>query len=260
MEVSWGLRRVAIAARVDFYTVSHNIKCVKGIYCDMVQKKQEAPAKPAAASKRRGRPRTYEPEVALGQALALFRKDGFAATSLDDLSAATGMNRPSLYGAFGDKRELYIKAYRRYRDDYGAQLAGIFKADLALRQRLARIFDVALEIYLFGDEAPRGCFTVMTVASDAIADPEIQALMRESLAELDKVFAKCFRNGVESRELPPSADVAALSQIATATLFSLAIRARTGTPRPQLEAIVQGAIDLMCGPALVMSPAKAKSK
>jgi AcrR family transcriptional regulator len=73
--------------------------------------------------KRRGRPRAYEPEVALGKALDLFRKDGFAATSLDDLSAATGMNRPSLYGAFGDKRELYIKSYQRYRDDARARWA-----------------------------------------------------------------------------------------------------------------------------------------
>jgi len=74
----------------------------------MVQKSKP----PAAANgpKRRGRPRAYEPDVALGRALDLFRKQGFAATSLDDLSEATGMNRPSLYGAFGDKRELYIKS------------------------------------------------------------------------------------------------------------------------------------------------------
>ena len=71
----------------------------------------------AAAPKRRGRPRAYEPEVALARALDVFWKEGFAATSLDDLSAATGMNRPSLYGAFGDKRELFIKSYQRYRAD-----------------------------------------------------------------------------------------------------------------------------------------------
>ncbi len=76
----------------------------------------KAAAKPEAEPKRRGRPRAYQPEVALAKALDLFRKDGFAATSLDDLSAATGMNRPSLYGAFGDKRELYIKSYQSYRD------------------------------------------------------------------------------------------------------------------------------------------------
>ncbi len=89
--------------------------------------KIEAPVEP----KRRGRPRAYQPEIALGKALELFRKGGFAATSLDDLSAATGMNRPSLYGAFGDKRELYIKSYQRYRDDARAAMIDIFRERIA---------------------------------------------------------------------------------------------------------------------------------
>ena len=59
---------------------------------------------------RRGRPRAYDPERALAQATAAFWDAGYSATSLDDLSAATGMNRPSLYGAFGDKHALYLKA------------------------------------------------------------------------------------------------------------------------------------------------------
>src|SRR3954466_14833928 len=80
-------------------------------------KPQPATPQPPAGGippKRRGRPRAYEPDVALARALDVFWKDGFAATSLDDLSAATGMNRPSLYGAFGDKRELYKKSYESY--------------------------------------------------------------------------------------------------------------------------------------------------
>ena len=81
------------------------------------------PVANAAAPKRRGRPRAYEPEVALARALDVFWKEGFAATSLDDLSAATGMNRPSLYGAFGDKRELYIKSYESYRDRARVRMA-----------------------------------------------------------------------------------------------------------------------------------------
>ena len=84
--------------------------------------------------------------MALAKALDLFRKDGFAATSLDDLSAATGMNRPSLYGAFGDKRELYIKSYARYRADARAAMADIFRTELPIKKRLQRIFAVALDI------------------------------------------------------------------------------------------------------------------
>src|SRR3954462_2684599 len=117
----------------------------------MVQKSKKPPpaARPSAVkigapveAKRRGRPRAYQPEVALGKALDLFRKGGFAATSLDDLSAATGMNRPSLYGAFGDKRELYIKSYQRYREDARAAMIDIFREPSPIRTRLERIYAV----------------------------------------------------------------------------------------------------------------------
>jgi AcrR family transcriptional regulator len=216
----------------------------------MVQKKKDAslPLETAApAAKRRGRPRAYQPDVALGKALDLFRKDGFAATSLDDLSTATGMNRPSLYGAFGDKRELYIKSYQRYRDDARAAMIDIFKDELPIRQRLQRIYAVALDIYLSGEAGPRGCFTVMTAASEAVSDPEIRSLVLEGFTELDKAFANCFRQARENGELAAAADATVLAQLASATIHTIAIRARAQVPRKELEAIVKGAIDVMVG-------------
>src|SRR6201996_5657436 len=216
----------------------------------MVQKKKTTPASSQAdapAPKRRGRPRAYEPDVALGKALDLFRKDGFAGTSLDDLSAATGMNRPSLYGAFGDKRDLYIKSYGRYRADARAKMIEIFRDELPIRKRLARIYDVALDIYVGGEEGPRGCFTVMTAASEAIFDAEIRAMVLEGFFELDKAFANCFRRAKEKGELSAASDPAVLAQLASATIHTLASRARAGAPRKDLEAIVKGAIDVMVG-------------
>jgi len=216
----------------------------------MVQKSKRPPrSTPVAAPvapKRRGRPRAYEPDVALGKALDLFRKGGFAATSLDDLSAATGMNRPSLYGAFGDKRELYIKSYQRYRDAARAAMTDIFREDMPIRKRLERIYAVALDIYLSGESGPRGCFTVMTAASEAVGDPDIRAMVLEGLIELDKAFAVCFRLAKEKGELPESTDPAVLAQLASATIHTIAIRARARVPRKELEAIVKGALDLMC--------------
>jgi AcrR family transcriptional regulator len=211
----------------------------------MVQKNPKAATASPAAPKRRGRPRAYEPEVALGRALDLFRSGGFAATSLDDLSAATGMNRPSLYGAFGDKRELYIKSYARYRADARAAMADIFRTELPIKKRLQRIFAVALDIYLSGDEGPRGCFTVMTAASEAVADPQIRAMVLEGFTELDKAFAACFRIAKDNGEMPASADPLVLAQLASATIHTIAIRARAQVPRKELEAIVKGAIELM---------------
>jgi AcrR family transcriptional regulator len=215
----------------------------------MVQKNKKPPPaaiEAAGEPKRRGRPRAYQPDVALGKALDLFRKGGFAATSLDDLSAATGMNRPSLYGAFGDKRELYIKSYQRYRDDARAAMIEIFREEMPVRKRLQRIFAIALDIYLEG-ESPRGCFTVITAASEAVADPGIRAMVLEGFVELDKAFASCFRAAKEKGEIAPTANTTVLAQVASATLHTVAIRARAGVPRKELEAIVKGVLDVMLG-------------
>jgi AcrR family transcriptional regulator len=124
----------------------------------------------------------------------------------------------------------------------------IFRGELPVRKRLERIYAIALDIYL-GGESPRGCFTVMTAASEAVADPDIRAMVLEGFTELDKAFAACFRQAKENGEVPASADPIALSQLASATIHSIAIRARAGVPRKELEAIVKSAIDMMLGGA-----------
>ena len=113
--------------------------------------------------------------------------------------------------------------------------------------RLERIFASALNIYLSGENGPRGCFTVVTAASEAVGDPEIRAMVLDGLAELDKAFANCFRRAREKGELSDSADPAVLAQLASATVHTIAIRSRARVPRKELEAIVKGAIDLMVG-------------
>lgn len=195
--------------------------------------------------KPRGRPRAFEPDQALAQAMAVFRAEGFAATSLDDLSAATGLNRPSLYGAFGDKRELYLKTYERYRADARGALAQIFAADAPLRERLARIFSVALDIYLAGRNGPSGCFTVLTAASEIVADDEVRAVVLDALRDLDAAFRRCFDAAIARGELPHSTDASARAQLAAATLHSLSVRARARVPRQELDAMIEGAVALL---------------
>jgi AcrR family transcriptional regulator len=160
------------------------------------------------------------------------------------------MNRPSLYGAFGDKRELYLRSYRRYRDEARAALTEIFRSEAPVRQQLERIYAIALDIYLSGEDGPRGCFTVMTAGSEAVRDPEIRAMVQDALSELDKAFAACFHRAKQRGELPDSAEPLVLAQLASATIHSIAIRARAHAPRKELEAIVGGAIDVMLGPRL----------
>ncbi|MDO8980214.1 MAG: TetR/AcrR family transcriptional regulator [Afipia sp.] len=221
----------------------------------MVQKKQNPPKPVADAPKKRGRPRAFEPDVALAKAMDTFRDGGFAATSLDDLSEAMGINRPSLYGTFGDKRELFLKAYERYRAEMAATFAHAFDPALTLRQMLEQIYATALDVYLAGENGPRGCFTVMTATSEAMADPEIRPLVQKALGSTQRTLARRFQVAVEAGELPPTANVQILSQIAASTVEALAIRSRARLPRTELEAIAKGTIDLICGP----SPAGTKA-
>ena len=104
---------------------------------------------------------------------------------------------------------------------------------------------MALDIYLSGESGARGCFTVMTAASEAVSDPGIRAMVLEGFSELDKAFAACFRLAKENGELPASADPHVLAQLASATIHTIAIRARARVPRGELEAIVAGAIEVM---------------
>src|SRR5260221_2338704 len=124
-------------------------------------------------------------------------------------------------------------------------MIAIVREESSIRSRLERIYAVALDIYLSGESGPRGCFTVMTAASEAVSDPQIRAMVLEGLSELDKAFAACFRFAKQKGELPASADPVVLAQLASATIHTIAIRARARVPRKELEAIVKGAIDVM---------------
>src|SRR5215470_6351203 len=134
---------------------------------------------------RRGRPRAYDPDNALGRVVDAFWDAGFAATSLDDLTLATGMNRPSLYGAFGDKQALYQKAFDLYRARTREALAEALGGDDPLRIALRKVYDTAISVYLSGDNGARGCFMIGTAVAQAVTDHDIRAALAGALREID---------------------------------------------------------------------------
>jgi TetR/AcrR family transcriptional regulator, copper-responsive repressor len=213
----------------------------------MVQKTERASSN--TPRRRPGRPRAFEAETALARAMDAFWKDGFAATSLDDLSAATGLNRPSLYGAFGDKRALYVQAYGRYREHVRETFTPLFAEAAPLHDKLRRILLAALDLYLSGEGGPRGCFTVLSAASDAIADPEIRKIVGEAIDNMDRAFERLFEAARTAGELPADADPRRLALMVSAIIHTLSIRARARIPHAEIEPIVDGAVQTICGPA-----------
>jgi AcrR family transcriptional regulator len=208
----------------------------------MVQK----PADADPARRKRGRPRAYEPDAALNQARAAFWDSGYSGTSLDALSAATGMNRPSLYGAFGDKRALYLKTLEAYRALGRAAIDAALGGAHPLAEALRRVYRTALDIYLSGERGARGCFLIGTAATEAIADTEIRAIYAAGLHELDAAFAARFRRAQAAGELAAAVDPDEHARLASAVLHTLSIRARAGETREALEQTAEAAIALLC--------------
>jgi AcrR family transcriptional regulator len=205
-----------------------------------------------APAKRRGRPRAYDPEVALAKATDIFWAQGFAGASLDDLSAATGMNRPSLYGAFGDKQTLFKSALDRYMDSSRAAMTEAFRGGGALRDILARVYHTALGFYLSDDVGGRGCFLASAGLGQALVDDEVRQTVADGLHELDRAVERLFARAHAAGELPPETDPASRARLASLLMNALSVRARAGETREQLEATITAAVDLICGPAQVL--------
>ena len=211
----------------------------------MVQKNSKPTE--AAAARRRGRPRQYDPERALAKAADAFWKLGYAATSLDDLVAATGMNRPSLYAAFGDKRDIYLKTLARYREQSRTIGVEILADDPPLRIFLKRFYQAAIDLYLAGGDEARGCYSISTAPAQATTDPAVREFLAATIGNTDAYIAKQIAKARERGEVASEANPEALAQLGTAALHTIAVRARAGISRKQLTALAASAIDVICG-------------
>jgi TetR/AcrR family transcriptional regulator, copper-responsive repressor len=214
-------------------------------------------------SRPRGRPRAYDPDAALAQVRDTFWRSGYAGTSLDDLSVATGMNRPSLYGAFGDKHALYLQTVERYVEAGRAAMEAALSDALPLSEALLRVFDEALKWYQPPGVAARGCLLIGTAAVEAVNDEAVRERLGAGLRTFDKAFERRLRHAVTLGELPPEADPAMLARVASALLHSVALRARAGDTRSSLRATAAAGVALICsgaaGAGASSAPAKARA-
>ncbi|NWE49473.1 TetR/AcrR family transcriptional regulator [Pseudomonas gingeri] len=198
--------------------------------------------------KGRGRPRAYDPQTALQQALGVFWNTGYAGASLDSIATAAGMNRPSLYAAFGDKHALYIKALEQYWEMAAATVDEALKdRSLTLGEALLRFYEGQLSIYFSGDGQPRGCFMIGTATTEAVEDPAIREILSNRLGRLDAELETRLRAAIEAGELHADADPAALAALASGLMHSISIRARAGKSRAELSELARNAVRVICG-------------
>ena len=194
----------------------------------------------------RGRPRVYDPDQALQQALEVFWKTGYAGTSLDDLAAATGMNRPSLYAGFGDKRSIYMKALTLYWESAAVGVRAALAADQSLADALMQVYNQALTLYFSGKGKPRGCFTLATAVTESGDDPIVREFVGNGFRRLDEALKRRIKAARDQGELPADAEPETLAGLASAVHATLGVRARAGIARAELEEFARKSVESIC--------------
>ncbi len=194
-----------------------------------------------SGARKRGRPRAFDPDVVLEQVLEIFWMRGFAATSLDDISAFTGVSRPSLAAAFGDKEALYLKAMERYRNGINTRLDAVLTCsgnNDTLLNIVRRYFDVMLDSYTGETDECLGCAFTCTALNEAPRHESILSVLQSTIDEFDKRFEAFFEQARLMGHIGANQDPKVLSQMVTGLTSSLAVRARAGTSREELKKIV----------------------
>jgi AcrR family transcriptional regulator len=192
----------------------------------------------------RGRPRQYDEESALQAAGHVFWTKGFSATSLDDLSAAMGMNRPSIYRAFGDKEAVYRKALTQFCQGMEAAFERTMLAEDDIRKALTSFYLEATAVYTAGEQ-PKGCMVMSTAVAAAVCHPEIQADLLSVIQGLDRKIAMRFQQACEGGQLPSSFDCAGRAEIAQSLLHSLSLRARAGETPTKLRRMIRSGVEMI---------------
>jgi TetR/AcrR family transcriptional regulator, copper-responsive repressor len=208
---------------------------------DMARKRNETGAT------RRGRPRGYDGQTALKRATETFWRTGYSGTSLDRIAAATGMNPPSLYAAFGNKHRLYLESLAYYWKISLSATREALAVDRPLAESLMLAYEAALSIYFSGKGRARGCFVIGTAVTEMAGDPEIRKSVAAGLRMIEADFEARFRIARDRGELKDDPDPAGLAILASATMHSIAIQARAGTRRAELREIARKAVGVLCG-------------
>ncbi|MEV6109331.1 TetR/AcrR family transcriptional regulator [Streptomyces sp. NPDC051940] len=189
-------------------------------------------------TRQRGRPRSFDRDQALRQAVFTFWEHGYEATSVADLTHAMGIAAPSMYAAFGDKRSLFEEAVRAYAEAYGRFSARALGEPTA-RGAVARLLrEAAAEHTTPG--RPRGCLVVSGATNTT--SPEVREFLRGMRQANVRSIEERVQRGVDEGELPPGTDAGVLARYVGTVFQGMAQQARDGATREQLEAVAEQAM------------------
>ncbi|WP_158884159.1 TetR/AcrR family transcriptional regulator [Amycolatopsis anabasis] len=189
------------------------------------------------------RPREFDEERAVERAMQAFWSSGYERTSTQELCAATGLGRSSIYNTFTSKHELFRKSLRHYCDTatgaWVELLDGPGTARERLHRMLARVIDDEVE------NQSRGCLVVNTIAELGGRDPEIGAILRADTDRLIAAIGACIRSGQRDGEIDRGKDARALAQFVHCQIGGIRMISRNGADRTTMTNVAEIALSAL---------------
>jgi len=178
----------------------------------------------------------YDETDVLDRAMVAFWANGYEATSISDLVAATGINRGSIYAAFEDKRSLFVRALEHYDRQHRLAFLSRIAQENDPKSAILAVFDAVITAAL-GGAKPSGCLLVNTALELSEHDPEIARIVRDSLTEVEQFFSRMVTEGQAQGQLPDSLDPKQTGAALLALFLGLRVLSRS-RPEPDLLAAV----------------------
>jgi len=179
-----------------------------------------------------GRPREFDTNQALDNALDVFWRNGYEGTSILELTEAMGINRPSLYAAFGNKEALFHKAIDRYMEMRACHLHSSLDEPTA-RAVVKKLWSGNIEL-ISNSKNPRGCFLVQSALACGDAADSIRKEMVKRRAKCEKLLCQRFERAIEEGDLPAGSNAQQLAKYVSTVSYGIAVQAAGGASRNQL--------------------------
>lgn len=188
----------------------------------------------------RGRPRGFDADEALDRAIEVFWRQGYEGTSLTDLTEAMGINRPSLYRAFGSKEETFKLAVDRYARVDMAYVADALAEPTAYGTARRYLLDNVDAITMPG--RPPGCLSIQGGLAVSPDDAEIVRYLEERRADGAAAFTARFEAAVRAGDLAADEDPQELARYLSTVSAGLAVQAAAGAGREELRRVAERAL------------------
>lgn len=190
------------------------------------------------------RPREFDVEKVLREAMDVFWEKGFDGTSFADIEARTGVKKASLFAAYGDKRSLFLKALQAYQESGRAEARDLL-AKGSPRAAVRRWFTSAASGTAKGDCTRRGCMQVNSIVERASCDEDVVALARESTDRLVAEVAGVIGRGQQAGEFRTDVAAAALARYLVTTLHGLSVAAKAGLAGRDVDRVADIALSAL---------------